>query len=173
MTSHRHRAILAADVVGFSSLMEDEEETTFERVRTVRRDVIQPQIEHHGGRLVKNTGDGFLLEFSSALEALRCALSIQQGIAVHERDSHKPVTLRIGINLCHVMVEEDGDVYGDGVNVAARLESLAEQGGILVSGKVFDEVKGQIDCDFESRGEHTLKNMSRSVRIYAVRLMWR
>jgi adenylate cyclase len=163
-------AILAADVVGHSKLMGEDEEGTHRRIKVLEHDVIAPSVEHHGGRIVKTTGDGFLIEFPSAVEAVRCALSIQKTLA----DS--PLQLRIGINLGDVLIEPDGDVYGDGVNVAARLEALCHPGGVLVSGKVYDEVEGKVEAAFESQGEQLVKNIalrSQTAKMRrAIRLGW-
>jgi len=158
-------AILAADVTGFSSLMERDEEGTYARVGKLRREVIEPRLSDHQGRLVKSTGDGFLAEFASPIAALRCALAIQRDLT--EADS---LRLRIGLNLGDIIIEAGGDVYGEGVNVAARLEALAEPGGILISGKIYGEVEGKVDAYFEDMGEKQVKNITRPVRIYAVRL---
>jgi class 3 adenylate cyclase/pimeloyl-ACP methyl ester carboxylesterase len=161
MTARRLAAILAADVVGFSTMMECDEAGTFRRIKDLQREVIEPSLREHGGRLVKTTGDGFLVEFSSASEALRSAVKLQQDARAEE------LRLRIGINLGEIIVEEDGDIYGDDVNVAARLEALADPGGIMVSGKVFDEVEDQEICAFEPRGKQQVKNISRALRLYA------
>jgi class 3 adenylate cyclase/pimeloyl-ACP methyl ester carboxylesterase len=164
MTIRRLATVLAADVVAFSARMERDEAGTLQRMKELQRDIVQPRALEHGGRLVKTTGDGFLVEFSSPSEALRSALEVQQQI----RSQNDDLRLRIGINLGDILVEEDGDLYGDDVNIAARLQALADPGGIIVSGKVFDEVEGQAICTFEARGKQQLKNISRPVRIYAV-----
>jgi len=134
----RLAAILAADVVGFSALMERDEEGTYARVGRMRREVIEPCLSEHQGRLIKTTGDGFLAEFASPIAALRCALAIQ-GSSSNVPDA---LRLRIGLNLGDVIIEESGDVYGEGVNVAARLEALADANGILISDKIHREVEG-------------------------------
>ena len=161
----RLAAILAADVVGFSALMERDEEGTYSRIGRLRRDVIEPRLSEHQGRLIKTTGDGFLAEFASPIAALRCALVIQS----NQLDEPNPLQLRIGLNLGDVIIEEGGDVYGEGVNVAARLEGFADPGGILISGKIYNEVEGKVDATFEDRGDQQVKNITRPVRIYAVR----
>jgi adenylate cyclase len=161
----RLAAILAADVVGFSALMERDEEGTYAAVGRLRREIVEPRLAEHQGRLIKTTGDGFLAEFASPLAALRCAMAIQ-GQVLGSADA---LPLRIGLNLGDVIVEDDGDVYGEGVNVAARLEALCDPGGILISGKIHDEVDGKIDASFEDRGEQQVKNITRPVRIYSVR----
>jgi adenylate cyclase len=161
----RLAAILAADVVGFSALMERDEEGTYARVGRLRREVIEPRLSDHQGRLIKTTGDGFLAEFASPIAALRCALAIQ-GSSSNAPDA---LRLRIGLNLGDVIIEEGGDVYGEGVNVAARLEALADADGILISDKIHREVEGKVEAAFEDRGEQQVKNITRPIRIYAVR----
>jgi adenylate cyclase len=162
-TTRRLAAIMTADVAGFSAAMERDEEGTFAQVQELRRKIIEPKIEEHSGRLVKTTGDGFLAEFASPIAAMRCALAIQAELEA------APLKLRIGLNLGDVIVEANGDVYGEGVNVAARLEALADRGGILVSAKVHSEVEGKVEVAFEDRGEQQVKNIVRPVRVYAVR----
>ena len=162
----RLAAILAADVAGFSALMERNEEDTYSRIGRLRRDVIEPRLSEHQGRLIKTTGDGFLAEFASPIAALRCALAIQGT----QSDDPNALRLRIGLNLGDVIIEQDGDVYGEGVNLAARLEGLADPGGILISGKIHSEVEGKVTAYFEDRGEQQVKNITRPVRIYAVRM---
>jgi adenylate cyclase len=167
MTTRRLAAILAADVVGFSSLMEKDEEGTASHVRAMRREVIEPKLSAHHGRLVKTTGDGFLAEFASPVEAVRCALSVQDSIA-EGGEANGGLKLRIGINLGDIIIEDDGDVFGDGVNVATRLEQMADPGGVLISGKIFEEIEGKIERRFESRGEQQVKNLARPVRVFAL-----
>ena len=166
MTTRRLAAILAADVAGFSALMERDEEGTFARIGNLRREVIEPYLSEHQGRVIKTTGDGFLVEFASPIAALRCALAIQANL----RNDPDALRLRIGLNLGDVIIEESGDVYGEGVNVAARLEGLAEPGGILISDKIHREVEGKVEAAFENRGEQQVKNISRPVHVYAVRV---
>jgi adenylate cyclase len=161
----RLAAILAADIVGFSSLMERDEAGTYARIGQLRRELIEPRLSEHQGRLIKTTGDGFLAEFSSPIAALRCAIAIQDTLS----NDPDPLRMRIGLNLGDVIVEDSGDVFGEGVNVAARLESLCDPGGILISGKIHSEVEGKVEAAFEDRGEQQVKNISRAVRIYAVR----
>jgi adenylate cyclase len=163
-TTRRLAAILAADVVGYSAAMERDEEGTAAAVRALRRKVIEPSLAEHQGRLIKTTGDGFLAEFASPIAALKCALAIQQRPA--ESDG---LRLRIGLNLGDVIIEEGGDVLGEGVNIAARLEGLAEPGGILISGKIYGEVDGKVEAIFEDLGEQKLKNIAKPVRSYVVR----
>jgi len=166
----RLAAILAADIAGYSRLMGQDEAGTLARVKALRRELIDPKIAEHKGRIVKTTGDGILIEFPSVVEAVAAAIAVQRAIAEHNvtlpQDSR--IEFRVGINLGDVIVE-DGDIYGDGVNVAARLEALAEPGGICVSAIVHDPVQGKIDCAFEDMGEQSLKNVARSVRAYRVR----
>ena len=135
----RLAAILAADVVGYSALMERAEEATYIKIGRLWREVIEPNLGRHQGRLIKTTGDGVLAEFASPSAALRCAADIQDQLAA----SGHSLQLRIGINLGDMIVDEQGDVYGEGINIAARLQALADPGGILISGKVFAEVEGK------------------------------
>ena len=166
MTTRRLAAILAADVVGFSSMMEHDEEGTLARVTALQREVIEPKLRARGGRLVKTTGDGFLCEFGSPVEAVRCAVEVQE--ATTKANGGSDLLLRMGINLGDIIVEPDGDIYGDGVNVAARLEELADPGGVCVSGAVHEHAEGKVGVQFESRGEQQVKNIARPVRVYAL-----
>ena len=163
----RLAAILAADVAGYSRLMGEDEAGTLARLRAHRRDLIDPQVADHKGRIVKTTGDGILIEFPSVVEAAACALGVQQGMAARNAaiPERQRIVFRIGINLGDVIVE-DGDIHGDGVNVAARLEGLAEPGEICVSAMVRDQVQGRLDCAFEDLGEQALKNIAGPVRVY-------
>jgi adenylate cyclase len=161
----RLTTILAADVVGYSALMERAEEATYAEVGRVKREVIEPRLAQYHGRLIKTTGDGMLAEFASPIAAVRCAVEIQD----HLSSMPDALELRIGLNLGDVIVQEDGDVYGEGINMAARLEGIADPGGILISSKVHGEVEGKLDLSFEDRGERQLKNISKPVRAYAVR----
>jgi class 3 adenylate cyclase/pimeloyl-ACP methyl ester carboxylesterase len=162
-------AILVADVVGFSRLMGQDEEDTLDCVKRLRREIIEPRMQAHHGRVFKTTGDGLLAEFSSPVEAVRCALEVQDVLMSRAaQDPSHSLQLRIGINLGDIIVEEDGDVYGDGVNVAARLEQLAEPGGVCISGSVYDQIEGKIDRIFESRGEQLVKNIAKPVRVLAL-----
>jgi adenylate cyclase len=148
--------------------MERDEDGTFARVRALQHEVIEPRLAEHRGRLIKTTGDGFLAEFASPLAALKCALAIQDRPA--NDGGGTQLRLRIGLNLGDVIIEDSGDVYGEGVNVAARLEALADPGGILVSDKIFREVEGKLEATFDDCGEQQMKNISRPLRVYAVRL---
>jgi adenylate cyclase len=169
--TRRLAAILAADVAGYSRLIGADEEGTLNRLRSIRADVIDPKIAEHRGRIVKTTGDGLLVEYTSVVDALRCATEIQSAMAEANAPiaAEKRVEFRIGINVGDIVVE-DGDIFGDGVNVAARLEGLAEPGGICVSARVQEDVAGRLDLTFDDLGEQSLKNIARSVRVYRVRL---
>ena len=160
-------AILAADVVGYSRLTENDEEGTLERLKQLRREVIDPVIDEHRGRVVKLMGDGALVEFASAVDAVRCAVEIQERVTERgvELPADQRIALRIGINLGDVVVDGD-DILGDGVNIASRLEGLAEPGGICISVKVFEEVGDKLDLWFEDLGEQQVKNIARPVRAY-------
>ena len=164
-------AILAADVVGYSTLMEQDEQGTFERLRTGRKELFEPEIARHHGRIFKLMGDGLLAEFGSVVDAVECAVSLQRGMA--ERNANvaedRRIHVRIGINLGEVIVEGD-DCYGDGVNIAARLEQLADPDGIYVSGKVVREVEKKLAFGFEAMGEQKVKNIAQPVHIFRVRL---
>src|SRR6185312_764142 len=166
----RLAAILAADVAGYSRLMGQDEAGTLAKLRTHRRELIDPKIAEHKGRIVKTTGDGLLIEFPSVVEAVACAVAVQRGMA--ERNaatrSDQRIDFRVGINLGDIIVEDD-DIHGDGVNVAARLEALAEPGGICVSGTVRDHIGDRLDLALDDMGERSLKNIARSVRAYRIR----
>jgi adenylate cyclase len=156
---------LAADVVGYSALMQRAEEATYAEFERLKRELIEPSLSRHDGRLIKTTGDGALAEFASPLAAVRCATEMQDHLA----EGSGPFKLRIGLNLGDVIVGQDGDLYGDGINIAVRLEGIADPGGILMSEKVYSEVEGKLDVGFEDRGEQQLKNIAKPVRAYAVR----
>ena len=168
-TTRRLAAILAADVVGYSRLMGADEEGTLERLKALRRELVDPKIAEHHGRIVKTTGDGMLVEFTSVVDAVRCAVEVQRGMA--ERNNSVPadrrIELRIGINIGDIIIEDE-DIFGDGVNVAARLEALAEAGGICVSRVVRDQVRDKLDFGFEDQGAKQVKNIVRPVHIYRV-----
>jgi adenylate cyclase len=159
----RLTAILSADVVGYSALMERDEAGTLQSLKANRAHLFEPCVARHGGRIVKLMGDGALVEFGSVVAAVDCAHEIQQAI-----DAGSPIRYRIGINLGEVIVEGD-DLYGDGVNVAARLQSLAEPGGVAISGSVRDQVAGKIAAELEDLGEHSVKNIARPIRVFALR----
>src|SRR5215475_8715371 len=166
----RLAAIFAGDVAGYSRLMGQDETGTLTRLRALRRELIDPEIAEHKGPIVKTTGDGILIEFPSVVEAVACAVAIQRGIS--ERNAKIPadrrIEFRIGINLGDVIVEE-GDIYGDGVNIAARIEALADPGGVFVSNTVHDHVRDRLPFLFEDLGEQQVKNITRPVRVYRVR----
>jgi adenylate cyclase len=168
--TRRLAAILAADLAGYSRLIGADEGRTLQAFKTIRAELFKPMIAAHQGRLVKTTGDGFLVEFSSVIDALRCATEVQAGIA--ERNATIPtdrrIQFRIGINVGDVVVE-DGDIFGDGVNIAARLEGLAQPGGICVSARVQEDAAGKLELAYEDMGDQQLKNIVRSVRVFRVR----
>src|SRR5271154_1893008 len=168
--TRRLTAILAADVVGYSRLMGADEEGTHERVKNHLRDLIDPKIREHRGRIVKTTGDGVLAEFASVVDAVRCAGEIQHAMADRDLDlaEDRRLRFRIGVNLGDVIADGD-DIYGDGVNIAARLEGLAAPGGICVSGTVRDHIGARLPYAFEDMGEQSVKNIARPVRAYALR----
>jgi class 3 adenylate cyclase len=161
----RLAAILASDVVGYSRLMGVNEERTLAQLQAHQRELLEPSISEHRGRIVKTTGDGMLVEFASVVDALRCATEIQRSMT--ERNAEVPtaerIEFRIGINVGDIM-SEGGDIFGDGVNVAARLEALADPGGICVSGRVQEDARGKFDIPFEDAGEQRLKNIAWPVR---------
>ena len=163
-------AILAADVVGYSRLMEADEAGTLARLKGLRSELIDPAIARHHGRIVKSMGDGMLVAFDSAVDAVRCAAEIQH--MAQDRNQALPedekIVLRIGVNVGDVALL-DGDVYGDGVNIASRIEQLCEPGGVLISGTAFDQLQGRLDLPFDFAGEQQVKNISRPVRLYALR----
>jgi TolB-like protein/class 3 adenylate cyclase len=165
----RLSAILAADVAGYSRLMHDDEEATHAKLTALLADNVAPAISEHGGRIVKNTGDGFLAEFPSAVEAVRAAVQFQTRInelATAEAEERR-IVFRVGINIGDVIVEPH-DIFGDSVNIAARLESIAEPGGICISSSAYDHVRGKVGVEFADLGEQNLKNIALPVRTYAV-----
>jgi len=171
MTAQRRlAAILACDVVGYSRLTERDEQGTLERLKTCRKALFEPLVSEHQGRIVKLAGDGMLCEFASVVNAVTAAMAIQQALAESEADmpEEERLRFRIGINLGDVVCEEDGDLYGDGVNIAARLESIADPGAVVVSGTAYDHLQGKLDCGFTPLGDLRLKNIERPVRAYRV-----
>jgi adenylate cyclase len=169
-STRRLAAILAADVAGYSRLMGEDEEGTLAALKAIRRELTDPKIKEHRGRIVKTTGDGVLVEFASVVDAVRCAVEVQRDMALRNAGTPeaKRIEFRIGINLGDIII--DGrDIFGDGVNVAARLEALAEPGGICVSRVVRDQVRDKLDFGFEDRGEQQVKNIARPVRVFDVR----
>src|SRR5215469_9194254 len=167
--TRRLAAILAADVAGYSRLMGADEEGTLDRLKILRRELIEPKLEEHRGRLVKTTGDGLLVEFSSVVDAVRCAVELQRAMIDSNADvpEDRRITFRIGINLGDVIIDGD-DIYGDGVNLAARLEALAEPGGICISRAVRNQIRDKLPYAFEDMGERSVKNIARPVRAYAM-----
>jgi adenylate cyclase len=166
----RLAAILAADVAGYSRLTGLDEEGTHVHLQDHLRSLVNPKIAENRGRVVKNTGDWLLAEFSSVVDAVRCAVELQRGMAERNADlpQERRIEFRIGINVGDVMLDR-GDIFGDGVNVAVRLEGLAEPGGICIAGRVLEDILGKLDVDFEDAGEQRLKNIVRPVRVYRVR----
>ena len=169
-TTRRLAAILAADVAGYSRLIGADEQGTLTRLKAIRSELIDPQIAAHHGRIVKTTGDGLLVEFASTVDALCCASAVQAQMA--ERNAAVPpgnrIEWRIGIHQGDIAVE-DGDIFGDGVNIAARLEGLAQPGGVCISARVQEDAAGKIDLAFEDLGEQQLKNIARPVHVYAIK----
>ena len=167
----RLAAILAADVAGYSRLMGTDEAGTLSRLRAHRRELIDPNIAEHKGRIVKTTGDGMLVEFPSVVEAVSCAAEVQRGMAKRNADIpfEQRIEFRIGIHQGDIIVE-DGDIFGDGVNLAARLEGLAEPGGICVSARVRSDATGKVDVAFDDLGDQQVKNIARPVHVFSIRL---
>ncbi len=167
----RLSAILAADVAGYSQLVGADEEGTIGQLKAHRAAVFDPKLAEHNGRLVKTTGDGLLAEFASVVDAVRCAVDVQRGMVSRNADvpEAKRIEFRIGVHVGDIIVEDD-DIFGDGVNVAARLEGLAEPGGICVSARVQEDVEGRLDVGFMDEGEQQLKNIARPIRVYRVAL---
>jgi adenylate cyclase len=163
----RLAAVLAADVVGYSRPMGEDEESTLAALKTLRRELIDPKIKEHRGRIVKLTGDGILVEFASVVDAVRCAVEIQREIIDRNADvlAERRIAFRIGINLGDIIIDK-GDINGDGVNVATRLEALAEPVGICVSRVMRDQVRHKLDFAFGDMGDQQVKNISRPVRVY-------
>src|SRR5215471_12122217 len=168
-TQRRLLAILAADVVGYSRLMEADEAGTLAALKIRRKEVLEPLLARYEGRIFKITGDGVLVEFGSPVNAVQCAVELQRRMsdANQQLPKDRHLVLRIGINLGDVIIE-GGDRYGDGVNVAARLEGIAEPGSILVSGTTYDHVRNKVDADFDDLGAQSLKNILQPVRVYRI-----
>ena len=169
--TRRLAAILAADVAGYSRLMGADEEGTLAALKALRRELYDPKIKEHRGRVVKTTGDGLLLEFASVVDAVRCAVEVQRAMAERNVDvpPDRRIEFRMGINLGDI-IRDGRDIYGDGVNIAARLEALAEPGGICVSRVVHDQVRDKLDVAFEDMGEQQVKNIARPVHVWRVQL---
>ena len=163
----RLSAIMATDVVGYTRLIRADEEGTIDALKSLRADLINPKLAEYNGRIVKLMGDGMLAEFASVVDAVRAAVETQVALAEHSADlpQDKRIEFRVGINLGDVMIDGD-DIYGDGVNIAARLEGMAEPGGICISGMVYEGVRDRIDTPFEDLGEQEVKNISRPVRVW-------
>src|SRR5271163_3619821 len=165
-------AILAADVVGFSRLAGADEDRTLARLRALRSDLIDPTIAVHRGRVVKRTGDGVLAEFRSVVDAVRCAIELQNGMIERNAGvaSERRIEFRIGIHLGDVVEESDGDLMGDGVNIAARLEGVAKPGGICLSEQAYWQVKGRLDLKVSDLGNTQLKNIAEPIRVYSLQV---
>ena len=168
-TKRKLAAILAADIAGYSRLMGADEEGTLARLKALRSELIDPKNKQHHGRIVKTTGDGILIEFLSVVDAVRCAIEVQQGMVERNADvpQEKRIEFRVGVNLGDVMIE-GRDLYGDGVNIAARLEALAEPSGICISRTVLNHARDKVPFDVEDAGEQTLKNIARPVHVYRI-----
>src|SRR5262252_5619981 len=168
MTEQRRlAAIVSADVAGYSRLMGRDESGTLAALKALRQEVVDPAIASHGGRIVKTTGDGLLLEFPSVVNAVRCAVEVQTAIATKTADvpEDRGIAFRVGINLGDIIVEGD-DIFGDGVNVAARLQEIAAPGGVCISSRVHEDVRDRLDTAFDDGGTQTLKNIARPVQVW-------
>src|SRR5436190_22372964 len=165
----RLAAIVAGDIAGYSRLMQIDEEGTHGRVKRIERDLIEPSIVEHHGKLVKTTGDGFLAIFDSPVEAVRCGIVIQQNMVGRNASlpKHHWIEYRIGVNLGDVIIEAD-DIYGDGVNIATRLEGIADPGQVFISGGIYEQIKQKLVCGYESLGDRKVKNITDPVRVYRV-----
>src|SRR5947209_8159792 len=168
-TPRRLAAIVAGDIVGYSRLMQLDEERTHNRVKWIERDLIEPTIAGHHGRLVKTTGDGFIAIFDCPVEAVRCGIIIQQNMVGRNASmpKHHWIEYRIGVNLGDVIIEAD-DVFGDGVNIATRLEGIADPGQVYISGGIYEQIKHKLACGYESLGDRKVKNITDPVRVYRV-----
>src|ERR1700726_462608 len=167
----RLAAVLAADVAGYSRLMGLNEERTLANLKSFRKTLVDPSIAAHRGRIVKTTGDGMLVEFASAVDAARCAVEVQRSMAVQNADVPQDLRIefRIGIHIGDIIID-DNDIFGDGVNIAARLEGIAEPCGICISDDAHRQIRGKIDIAFDDIGEQTLKNIAEPMRAWRVRL---
>jgi adenylate cyclase len=165
----RLAAILAADVAGYSRMMGADEVGTLAALKAHRRELIDPKIAEYRGRIVKTTGDGLLVEFASVVDAVRCAVEVNEAMAKRNADvpEERRIEFRVGINVGDVIVDE-GDIHGDGVNIAARLEGIAQPGTICLSKAARDQVRDKVDITFQDTGEHSLKNIARPVHVYRV-----
>src|SRR5215475_15190087 len=173
MTRDQRRlaAIVSADVAGYSRLMGQDESRTLAALKAHRRELLDPKIAEYGGRIVKTTGDGLLLDFSSVVDAVRCAVDVQRGMVLRNAQvpAAEKIEFRIGINVGDIIIDSD-DIFGDGVNVAARLQALAQPGGICVSKVVRDQVLDKLSFAFEELGAHHVKNIARPVEVFRVDL---
>ena len=167
----RLAAILAADVAGSCRLIGIDEEGALAQLKALRKTLFDPKISDHRGRIVKNTGDGALVEFGSVVDALRCAVEIQRGMAEQNIDvpQVKRIEFRIGIHVGDIVIEEN-DIFGDGVNIAVRLEEIAEPGGISISDDAHRQIRGKVDIIFEDTGSQSLKNIAEPIRVWRVRI---
>lgn len=164
----RLAAILAADVVGYSRMMGEDEAGTLAALKACRRELFDPMVQRFRGRIFKVIGDGILAEFPSVVDAVRCAVDIQSSMLNRAfGPSAKAITFRMGINIGDVIADGD-DLYGDGVNIAARLETLSQPGGLCISGPVFDQIKNKLQLDYEDLGEQTVKNIAEPLRVYRI-----
>jgi adenylate cyclase len=161
----RLAAVLAADIAGYSRLMGDDEVGTLTAVKTIRREIVDPAIASHKGRIVKTTGDGMLVEFVSAMDAVTCAMAVQEKMAARNDDSTPKIIFRIGINVGDIIIDGD-DIFGDGVNIAARVERECAPGGVCLSGSAFEQIRGKTGFSFDDLGERSLKNIDRPVRLF-------
>src|SRR5215468_4284855 len=167
----RLAAILAADIAGYGRLMGSDEEGTLRQLKAHRKELVDPKITEHRGRIVKTTGDGMLVEFVSVVDAVRCAIDIQRGTRERNSDipAEKRIQFRIGINVGDIIIDGD-DIYGDGVNIAARLEGLAEPGGVCVSDDAQRQIRGKVDTSLEDMGLQNLKNIAEPMRAWRLRM---
>jgi class 3 adenylate cyclase len=166
--ARRIAAILAADVAGYSRLVEADEEGTLDRLKVLRAEVVDPKIAQHRGRIVKTTGDGLLVEFASAVDAVRCAVVVQRGMAgAAAEPPERRIQFRVGINVGDVLADGD-DILGDSVNIAARLEGIAEPGGVCLSAAAYEQIRGKLEIAVADMGEQDLKNIARPLRTYRV-----
>ena len=167
----RLAAVLAADVAGYSRLMGADEEGTLNRLKAIRKAIVDPKIVEHRGRIVKTTGDGMLVEFASAVDAARCAVEMQRDTAAHNADvpQHIRIEFRIGVHVGDIIID-DNDIFGDGVNIAARLEGLAESGGVCISDDAHRQIRGKVDFAYNDMGLQTLKNITEPMRAWNMRL---
>src|ERR1700722_172984 len=167
----RLAAVLAADVAGYSRLMGRDEERTLANLKSFRKKLVDPAIAAHRGRIVKTTGDGMLVEFASAVDAARCAVEVQRGMAGQNADVPQDLRIefRIGIHVGDIIID-DNDIFGDGVNIAARLEGIAEPGGICISDDAYRQIRGKVDIAFEDMGSQTLKNIAEPMRVWRMRI---